>query len=265
MPCYNQEKYIRQTLENVISQDLKDWECILINDGSKDKTLSILRTYESKDSRFVVIDKENGGPSSARNAGLKIAKGKYILPLDSDDLIDKTYTTKAIDYLETHPNVKLVYCKAKYFGKIEKEWNLKEYNFDTMLFENCIFCSAIFRKCDVDLTDGYNIECKGGYEDWDFWLSFLNKDDIVYQIPEILFYYRQHNISRNTQANKNGFALKHQLILNHINLYKGHEKELVILYKKEYDLLKTSLTYKLGHILLFPIRVLFKLFRINRF
>ena len=70
IPVYNAERYLRQCIESVIAQTFKDWEAILVNDGSKDDSLTICNEYASKDDRIKVIDKSNGGSSSARNSGL---------------------------------------------------------------------------------------------------------------------------------------------------------------------------------------------------
>lgn len=85
IPVYNVEQYLSECLDSVINQTYKNIEIICVNDGSRDSSLSILETYEKRDPRFVIIDKPNGGPSSARNAGIDAAKGQYVCFLDSDD------------------------------------------------------------------------------------------------------------------------------------------------------------------------------------
>jgi len=90
IPVYNTEKYLEECLNSVILQDLHNCEIILINDGSKDNSLTICKKFAEQDNRIVIIDKENGGVSSARNAGLERATGEYITFVDSDDWIDKS-------------------------------------------------------------------------------------------------------------------------------------------------------------------------------
>jgi glycosyltransferase involved in cell wall biosynthesis len=87
IPIYNVEKYLRRCLDSVINQTFTDWEAICVNDGSPDNSAAILEEYVAKDKRFKVITKENGGLSDARNAGMAVATGKYLLFLDSDDTI----------------------------------------------------------------------------------------------------------------------------------------------------------------------------------
>ncbi|WP_391116740.1 glycosyltransferase [Psychrobacillus sp. L3] len=88
VPIYNVEKYLRRSIESIQTQTLKDIQIILVNDGSTDNSLSICKEYQEKDNRIELIDKPNGGVSSARNAGLEVAKGEYIGFVDPDDWID---------------------------------------------------------------------------------------------------------------------------------------------------------------------------------
>ena len=87
IPMYGVEKYLRRCLDSVLNQTFTDWQAICVNDGSPDKSGEIAREYAARDKRFVVIDKENGGLSDARNAGMPHAVGDYILYIDSDDFI----------------------------------------------------------------------------------------------------------------------------------------------------------------------------------
>ena len=85
VPVFNAEKYLRETVESVITQNYKNWELIAINDGSFDKSLEILTKFSNLDSRIKVITSNNKGVSNARNIGISMASGDYILMLDSDD------------------------------------------------------------------------------------------------------------------------------------------------------------------------------------
>ena len=87
IPVYNVEKYLRRCLDSVLNQTFTDWQAICVNDGSPDGSGEILAEYAARDSRFIIVNKENGGLSDARNAGLPHATGEYIMYLDSDDFI----------------------------------------------------------------------------------------------------------------------------------------------------------------------------------
>ena len=78
MPVYNAEKYLKRSIESILNQTLKELELILVNDGSKDRSIDICREYEQKDSRIIVVDKKNEGACIARNTGIHLAKGEYL-------------------------------------------------------------------------------------------------------------------------------------------------------------------------------------------
>ena len=91
VPVYNIEEYIERCLTSIIQQDFDDMEIIVVNDGSTDGSLKIVYEIATKDQRIKIVDKANGGSSSARNAGLRIAQGKYVLHIDGDDWIEQGY------------------------------------------------------------------------------------------------------------------------------------------------------------------------------
>lgn len=88
VPCYNQAQFLDEALQSVLDQTYTNWECIIVNDGSPDHTEEVAQKWAAKEARFVYLKKENGGVSSARNAGIEKAKGDFIQFLDSDDCID---------------------------------------------------------------------------------------------------------------------------------------------------------------------------------
>lgn len=120
IPVYNVEKYLRECLDSVISQTLAEIEIVCVNDGSNDGSRDILSEYEKKDARIVVVDKENGGLSSARNAGMIVAVGKYVMFLDSDDFLNSE--TALADLYEKAENDELdqLFFNAEVFFESEE-------------------------------------------------------------------------------------------------------------------------------------------------
>lgn len=258
VPCYNQSLFMRETLDCLQKQTIDNWECIVVNDGSTDNTLDIAREYVIKDNRYILVDKQNGGLSDARNEGIRVSHGKYILPLDSDDLIAPTYAEKAVAYFEKHPETTLVYCKARFFGDRNDEWILPEYNYEKLLFGNHIFCSCVYKRKDYDKTGGYNTNLKKGLEDWDFLLSLLSKESIVYKIPEFLFLYRKHGDSMVSKMRSHSKEIYNSIVANHMDVYYPYLYNVIIgqYWQNEYNSIFNSRTYKLGNIIIKPFRSL---------
>ncbi len=117
VPCYKQAHFLNESLQSVLDQTYPHWECIIVNDGSPDNTDEIARRWIEKDSRFKYLKKENGGLSSARNEGIAISLGEFILPLDADDILDADYLTKAVPVLEQNPELGIVSCYTRFFKK----------------------------------------------------------------------------------------------------------------------------------------------------
>ncbi len=115
VPVYNVRDYLRKNIESVLSQTYGDFELILVNDGSKDDSLEIIREYEKKDPRIMVIDKPNGGLSDARNAGMQKATGKYIQFIDSDDFIEPELLEKCHAKLEETGADMVIFDIYQYF------------------------------------------------------------------------------------------------------------------------------------------------------
>ena len=106
VPVYNAQKYLKKCIDSIINQTYKNIEILLINDGSKDKSLKICKEYEKKDSRIIVIDKQNKGVSNTRNVGIKKSTGDYIVFIDSDDCFE-------LDAIETM--YKKYFIQRRYF------------------------------------------------------------------------------------------------------------------------------------------------------
>lgn len=189
IPCYNQGEFIDEAVDSVLNQTYQDFEIIIVNDGSSDElTQNILKNYDKPKTK--VIHTANQGLAAARNNGINEAAGEYILPLDADDKIGSTYLEQAVLILDKNPEVGIVYCEAQLFGQARGKWELPEYSIEEMLINNVIFCSGFFRKKDWKRVGGYDPEMRYGWEDYDFWLSLIELGVSVYQVPQILFYYR---------------------------------------------------------------------------
>lgn len=121
IPVYNKESYLSRCLDSVLVQTFADWECLLIDDGSKDRSGLICDEYSKRDKRFIVVHKENGGVSSARNCGLERAKGAYIVFVDADDEIAPNTLQDNQALLDKEPDVLEYPCTYRY--NTESPWH----------------------------------------------------------------------------------------------------------------------------------------------
>lgn len=225
MPCYNDGKYIQESVESVLNQTYENVELIIIDDGSTDAyTNKIL--IENDWPRTTILHSDRLRPAGARNLGIRHAKGTYILPVDADDRIEPTYVEKAVKILESNEAIGIVYCQADLFGAQRGAWDLPKYSLERMLVDNIIFVTALFRKEDWTSVNGFNEQMKDGMEDYDFWLSLVEMGKQVHQIPEVLFHYRKKANSRNQLFQEDiqkFFATYHQIYENHSDLYNEYK------------------------------------------
>lgn len=190
IPCFNDGQYLPETIEKLSKQTYQHFEIIIVNDGSTDSTtLEILARFNQKN--LIVLHKENGRMSSARNFGVKHASGTLIAALDADDYFHPSFFEKAVAVLSQRENIAVVTSYMQLFGqvnKVAKPRGGNEYNF---LFSNQCPACAMVRKSCWDTVGGYDEQMINGYEDWEFYIRITQKGWLVNVIPEILFYYRQ--------------------------------------------------------------------------
>ena len=206
VPCFNQEAFVAEALDSVSSQTYRDWECVVVDDGSTDNSAGIIRSRIGNDTRFIYIRKDNGGVSSARNLGFALATGDYLLPLDADDKLHPTFLQRVIACFAEHPQTDLVHCKTRLFGARNKIWRLPSYSYEKLLWQNMLVNSSVFRRDSFARSSGYSERMAHGFEDWEFYLRLLNPGSQVRFIDSALFYYRVKKVSRSTRQSDSGLA-----------------------------------------------------------
>lgn len=220
VPCYNQAQYLDECLISVLNQTNSNWECIIVNDGSQDATETVGMNWTAKDNRIRYIQKSNSGLSAARNSGISIAQGEFILPLDADDKISPDYVAQAIQAFENDNTLKVVYCFAEKFGNESGRWELPDFSLYNLSQNNLIFCTALYRKKDWEVVGGYDVKMIYGWEDWEFWIAMLKNGGNVKRIEEVGFYYRVKSTSMlNTINERNTDYLLDYLSVKHVDFF----------------------------------------------
>lgn len=195
VPVYNSEKYIAEALDSILASDYADIEVVCVDDGSKDASLQILNEYALRDSRVRVYSQQNAGACAARNYAISLAKGEFILPVDSDNKITSTFISRAMAVMLSDTEVKVVAPRAEYFGDKEGEWKLPPFSLNLLARKNIMDTCALFRKSDWERVGGYCNAIKTR-EDWAFWIAVLKEGGKVVRLPEVEFYYRVRATSK---------------------------------------------------------------------
>ncbi len=221
IPCYNLGELLPKAINSVFAQTLENIEIIVVDDASLDrKTQKVLDEVEKKVK--VVRLKDNGGVSTARNEGIKLAKSEYILCLDADDTIEPTYLEKAKSIFDASENIGLVSCHAQFFGNSCTRWTPKDNpHIKDALVNSPVHTATCFRKSLHNISGGYDANLYG-YEDWDHWLKIMRQKCIARVIPEALFNYYVRSGSKVNTSNRNSFELVSMIIENHKDLYEEH-------------------------------------------
>lgn len=267
IPCYNDAKYIEQSVISVLNQTYPNIEVIVVDDGSNSATKTVLKKLEPKITKL--ISQENQGQSTARNVGIREAKADYILVLDSDDYFEPSFCEKALIVLEDI-NIKLV---ASYMVRFNDNGIIDEYrNFGggigNLILNNQATGSVMFRKKDFIRVGGYDEMMRSGFEDWEFYIRMLKDGGNIFIIKEPLFYYRLRENSTTLRANKVRYELLKYIYSKHQNLYIAHFDVLVShllsrIAREEKEKIKNTqrLEFKIGKIVLKPLRWVKALFR----
>ena len=191
VPAYKTADYIPACLDSVLAQTFTDYEVICINDGSPDNALDIFRAYEKRDPRIRVIDQENQGICAARNNAIAVARGEYIFPLDSDDMIAPNCLEILYNIITTTKYS--VVCPAGIiFGCHNAIWKQYPINLFNMYGgRNGVHNSSLFPKELWKKYGGYCMDLNRlGGEDSDFWLCFLDDGKKITRTEIPLFFYR---------------------------------------------------------------------------
>ncbi len=197
LPAYNASTTLERTIASVKAQDYKDWEIIIIDDGSTDRTPELAQNFAKKDNRILYYKQPNAGVSSARNTGLTKADGDWILFLDSDDTIDPHFLSKMMRSANDN-NSDIVICEYLHCNEGEK-LNIsgrssklpKDAITELMIWPYFAVHAAITKREHVLKAEGFDTTLKT-CEDWDFWIKILTQEGIRYSnVDEVLAYY--HN------------------------------------------------------------------------
>ncbi|QLC67497.1 glycosyltransferase [Flavobacterium sp. LPB0248] len=269
IPTFNRENLIKETLQSIIIQTYSNWECIIVDDGSSDKTVDVVKEFIKKDSRFSLYCLGHKGVSSARNYALSKISGEFIQFLDSDDLLDENKFVKSLEiitdqelnnkvvisnFMMFRGNLKIIegpFCKLS-LSKFTFEKVLYDWDFEFNIPIHCgFFHKSIFKdfKFSAEL---------GAKEDWVMWLKiFKNNPDVIFlDLPLAYYRYHEKNMTKDFIHMKSNFFYSFP-ILKTLLADNDFEKFLIFLIEKYYQQsrergievkkYKNSGSYRLGY------------------
>jgi glycosyltransferase involved in cell wall biosynthesis len=203
VPCFNHGTYLKEAIESVQRQTYKNWELIVVDDGSTDNTREVTEHFSRSDSRVKYVWQTNSGLSAARNLGIAHSSGKYIQLLDADDHVEAEKLSRQVDYLEQHPRSDIVYSEARYFpdgNPTERRYSMHEADRPWMplasdagpdIFRHLVRANMfavncpLIRRTVTEQVGPFDVALPL-LEDWDYWIrcaamgmrfDYLNADE----------------------------------------------------------------------------------------
>lgn len=240
IPVYNAEAYIGETIESILKQELQDFEIIVIDDHSCDRTQTVINSFCSSKIKYIFLECRHGGPSKPRNIGIKASTGKYVALCDSDDLFLPNRLSDAVNFMEAYSDVGMTFTDARRFeDHTKKEIGTflegytrfaslpkqfvndcryiiqPEHAYNTLFFGNYILPSGVTVARRVFDDVGLFDETMTNADDWDMWLK-ISKDHAIGFIDKSEFRYR---VTTGSISSKGG-----RLAINRIRVLEKHEK-----------------------------------------
>lgn len=217
MPCYNGSRFIGESIESVLSQTYKEWELLIIDDGSKDNSVEVINQYVAKDDRIKLIQQANAGSAAARNHGIRESQGQYVALLDSDDLWYPEFLEKQIKFMHDH-SVSVV-CAS--YQRIDEQSNVimkpvkARYKITAKAMEAVDYVGCLTGLYDQSKHGKLFLDesLNSLLDDYLFWYQAIKFDGVAYGNPEILAQYRLTGNSLTSNKKK--------LIKKHYQFYRN--------------------------------------------
>lgn len=251
IPCYNQDAFLDKCIASIHSQSFENWECLLVDDGSTDKTAEISKFWVAKDQRFRYFYKENGGVSTARNLGIEKSLGEFIFFVDSDDFLYDHFAlqhladkiTEDVDLISAnfcfvHENEKISYPKESEIIQQQKTL-IKEEILNAYLDQKIsgIGCNKLIKKSFLNKFNIHFAENVSHFEDFLFFLECYSVAGKMVFIPQITYFYNRLNfnsastLSQTLQKEK--FQNSQLILLQNIARFATTSKRWLLLDKKK--------------------------------
>ncbi|WP_440894787.1 glycosyltransferase [Amphibacillus sp. Q70] len=215
MPVYNASEYLAESIESILTQTFSQFDFYLIDDGSIDDSLDIIKKYQQKDHRIRIISRENKGVAYSLNEALALSNSTYIARMDADDISFANRFEEQISYLEDNPNIDVLGTKIVGIGdfnlsernEVEKRYGI-EIGSNQLLRDNLI-ChpSVMMRRSFINAMNGYSHQYQYA-EDYDLWIRGVKGGFTLQNLQKELLQYRMHPSSIVSKNTENHHVLK---------------------------------------------------------
>lgn len=198
MSVFNGERFLSESVESILAQTFADFEFLIINDGSTDKTTEILSSYTKLDSRVRVFAQQNRGRAESLNAGIELAAGRYIARIDADDVAMANRLQEQVDFLKRHPNVGLLGGACELINDSGQVLQQTRCLLDDsaiqseLLVGNPIWHPAVVMRKEVVVASGGYRKALLDADDYDLWLRMAERSQLA-NLPQIVLQYRIHS------------------------------------------------------------------------
>lgn len=257
IPSYNYARFLERTVESLQAQSFADWEAIVVDDGSTDDTDEVVAELVGKDPRIIYVRQQNAGTSAAKNAGIRHARGEYIVFLDADDLLTTNKLEAHIEHFKSNPHIDISYSRFRYFQDGEEsllftklnlssreEWAAVidgRYDVALPVFlkgNNMAIHAAMVRKSLVDKVGEFD-PYMPALEDWDYWLRCILRGAYLAFLddPEVLALTRVHKGSATHTLDFSNYKQRvyEKVRLEALGLRKGGEVRLHLVLQVELE------------------------------
>jgi Glycosyl transferase family 2 len=235
IPCHDLGRFLDEAVDSVLQQTRQDFEILIVDDGSTDAaTKALLASYERPRTR--VLTTAHRGLAAARNLALEHAAGEYVCALDADDRLEPRFLERTVGALERDPSLTFVSCWLRTFGEEDWVWRQQRCDLAAVLAEDTVLTAAPVRREAVLAAGGWDPGMPApGYEDWDLWITLLERGARGEILPEVLFRYRRRpgSMSEQCQRPETHLGLWAYLVAKHRASYERHLFE--VLERREAD------------------------------
>ena len=224
IPCHNSATFLAETVQSVAEQTFRDFEVVLVDDGSTDRTLALIDDLIAMrpELRMRVIAQARGGVAAARNAGIAAAIGRFILPLDADDLIAPDMLADCARMLDANPADGIVCCDRQDFGDIEQRVEAGSFELERLKYFNQVAYCSMYRREVWLATGGYRCNVDG-FDDWDFWIAAAARGVTAMHLPRPHLKHRRRSNSFMWSLLEDYERLHARIILNNRAVYSTAE------------------------------------------